>query len=1032
MESQLFSWRPVFVLSFFFISTLFSSLFGQEEKYTGRLINEDIAVNQELTITDPKFEDATEWNLIEQHNVVRNLVMFQIREDDPKIKPESCTYTVDLRLRYWDESADPDGAYTGQELFSLEIDYDTTRTHKTEVRAYRFFYGMHKMEVRVEGFTKTGCLHDSLPPLEIYSEILVDRDYSFNWDEKPNISSSFTSPQSDFATFTWDNVPGAEEYQVEWTFYDDSTTVVNELNSGTDTYTDFNWLFRHNASRISTGNTFARISLLYPDGYVFYRVRAIQCSPTGERITGKWSSIKNAAITLANFQEKLDVTWHETDLNWQAQTTFAEEGKFLPSIQYFDGSLRNRQSVTYSNAIDMTIAGQTIYDQQGRPSMEVLPAPTFSSTIGFDPLLSTIDGINPYTNSHYLGSDQCLGTPDSMSTATGASRYYSPNNPKQTEGFHQYIPDAQGFPFSVTEYTLDQTGRVQRQGGVGETFQLGQGHEVQYFYGKPSQRELDRLFGNEVGEASHYLKNMMIDQNSQVSVSYIDGHGRTIATSLAGGRPSFVNENDPLDTYVDAAPLTIDLLNNQAVTYGLNSTYALLVPDQANYTFNYSLDSTSFSPECLPDGICYDCLYDVRITISDECDNDFNQGAPIDTTIYNFSVESTLFDTLCSNSPSGLIATIELNNLPVGRYIVTKELRISQTALEYYTDHFLTQTTCLPSVEQLTNEFLGEMDLTGCNYTCDSCLADLGTQAEYVSYITTEIPSLSTQEAEDRYDQLVEQCLAFCEPVDECKTLLDRLAMDFIPGTGQYALYNTDSVTVNSSTLSTDPTSIFYRPSTDLAYQDTDMLNYPLLDENGDPDTVYINGIAYLPWQLDAADFISHYRFSWGYALAEKFHPEYCYYTCCETFNQGQGSQYDSLLWEINTWDEAVSLGVIDTLGNFLNDSLFLTGGAADSCAMILDSLMNDIVPGEADSLSFTDLLDGILFNGGIDCSGLGQGSDADNNLAWITLRNYYLGLRSQILTDKCAQDSGCVNADCVGNGEAECPTGVTNHYADK
>ncbi len=58
------------------------------------------------------------------------------------------------------------------------------------------------------------------------------------------------------------------------------------------------------------------------------------------------------------------------------------------------------------------------------------------------------------------------------------------------------------------------------------------------FYGKAGQRELDRLFGVEVGDCSHYLKAMVIDPNGQASVSYIDANGRTIATALAGGPPT--------------------------------------------------------------------------------------------------------------------------------------------------------------------------------------------------------------------------------------------------------------------------------------------------------------------------------------------------------------------------------------------------------------------------------------------------------------------------------------------------------------
>ncbi|WP_143774035.1 hypothetical protein, partial [Niastella vici] len=87
---------------------------------------------------------------------------------------------------------------------------------------------------------------------------------------------------------------------------------------------------------------------------------------------------------------------------------------------------------------------------------------------------------------------------------------------------NQFIPDAQGYPFTETEYTPDNTGRISRQGGVGPDHQLGSGHETKYFYGTSDQKELDALFGTDVGDASHYFKTMVRDANGQFSISYVD------------------------------------------------------------------------------------------------------------------------------------------------------------------------------------------------------------------------------------------------------------------------------------------------------------------------------------------------------------------------------------------------------------------------------------------------------------------------------------------------------------------------------
>lgn len=122
-----------------------------------------------------------------------------------------------------------------------------------------------------------------------------------------------------------------------------------------------------------------------------------------------------------------------------------------------------------------------------------------------------------------------------MDPNSGSSNYYSP---QAATGTHQdLVPDAFGYPFTQTEYEPDNTGRIRRQSGVGQDHQFGS-HETQYFYGKPHQEELDRLFSYNVGYKSRYKKNMVVDPNGQVSVTYIDPQGRTIATALAGAIPT--------------------------------------------------------------------------------------------------------------------------------------------------------------------------------------------------------------------------------------------------------------------------------------------------------------------------------------------------------------------------------------------------------------------------------------------------------------------------------------------------------------
>lgn len=217
-----------------------------------------------------------------------------------------------------------------------------------------------------------------------------------------------------------------------------------------------------------------------------------------------------------------------------------------------------------------------------------------------------------------------MAAPLMDSSSTGASFYYSKNSADVGGRHRGYIPTAEGYPFVQTEYTQDNTGRINRQGGVGPNFRLGSNHETKYYYSiTPDQNELDALFGTEVGNNTHYFKNFVRDANGQFSVSYVDMHSRTIATALAGEPPSKLKA---LDSYT---PTTItetiaDASTNVTKDLVMESHKSLMETKEGDHRFTYSLDPQSFQKvDCSnpPTPICYDCLYDLEITITGDCNN---------------------------------------------------------------------------------------------------------------------------------------------------------------------------------------------------------------------------------------------------------------------------------------------------------------------------------------------------------------------------------------------------------------------------
>ena len=134
---------------------------------------------------------------------------------------------------------------------------------------------------------------------------------------------------------------------------------------------------------------------------------------------------------------------------------------------------------------------ETILDKLNRPALQVLPVPTDDGTLHYFPDFNRNGSHDAYSFADFNVDISCTSAADPMSIDYGSSKFYSQSNPFPAISGILYdnandIPDAGGFPFSVTDFTNDMTGRVRRQGGVGPNFQIGSGHETSYFYSPSS------------------------------------------------------------------------------------------------------------------------------------------------------------------------------------------------------------------------------------------------------------------------------------------------------------------------------------------------------------------------------------------------------------------------------------------------------------------------------------------------------------------------------------------------------------------
>lgn len=567
--------------------------------------------------------------------------------------------------------------------------------------------------------------------------------------------------------FNWASLVGAQEYELEWTWVDnynsDPDNIASSLNPNQINFSTRD--FELNNTRIRTPNLSYEIPLIYARGYIMYRLRAVGKfnNDDTDGFYGPWSSGTSVKTTVSDWQH-IAVPSHENVKNWQFQASYAEEGKKKEVVSYFDGSLRNRQTVTKTNTENTAIVGEVIYDAQGRAAIEVLPVPAFgNSHIKYFPGFNKNPSGITYSHKDFDWdapiSNTCAISVLGMAPSSGASNYYSDQNQGiASVPFSKYIPDAFSYPFSQTEYTPDNTGRISKKGGVGKVYQLderdanGHSHEMKYFYSTPEQKELNRLFGYSVGNAVHYKKNAVIDPNGQVSLSYIDPQGRTIATALGGGNPDplvgLEDEQNPALHVTNTADLlnklTTDAVDTGADNNHLGSTQTysqyndrlkvskqLLVVDNATpYQFDYSVKNNTFFTPTVCTVNDYAFVYDLDIRLKDDC------GLSKWSVTKNSTIGGTIGTELFGPTVPGVSPFTQQSsfNLDTGIYSLTKELKVNKTALDHYVDNYIHQLTD-PTDECYIdpNDFAPQVNLDiNCDTDCTQCRDRVGIESEYI------------------------------------------------------------------------------------------------------------------------------------------------------------------------------------------------------------------------------------------------------------------------------------------------------------
>ncbi|MEL6721246.1 MAG: hypothetical protein AAFP82_21275, partial [Bacteroidota bacterium] len=392
---------------------LFATLSANaQERFYNQLVGQAIQANASFVVTDDKLS-APSWNYIEDlvtgvpscgcyasnTQEVRNLIKFEIDHKDVSTTYLNWTESieVDLQIETWEVDlnvvAPPSisNTPTNTRYVTLTVDYNNVLTESSPYAAIDLFEDAHIMRVTIQAVRTPNnpfINPNDYPPLRLSGETIISRSYhQFPQSTQFDVLINNAMVVDDMLRVYWNTSPYVTEYDFEWTFYDNESEIGKETQSGVGgNYNDFDFLFKNNTTRITTKQDHFNIPLLYRDGYLFYRYRWVYYDKYGTRKYTNWTSkLGSNSSTLKNFPEQFSTNWHESRINWQSSVVFAENGTNLPSIRYFDGSLRERQSVLKSNADQMTMASEIIYDHQGRAAVSVMPAPTFETKIRYNP-----------------------------------------------------------------------------------------------------------------------------------------------------------------------------------------------------------------------------------------------------------------------------------------------------------------------------------------------------------------------------------------------------------------------------------------------------------------------------------------------------------------------------------------------------------------------------------------------------------------------------------------------------------------------
>ena len=1020
--------------------------------------------NDLLTLGTPPTDTIWKGN----YNIynAKGKVILSIKKNSTFCLPDTFSFFAQIRIKYWTQKS----IYHNFDT-TLRVTYNKNTGYTYNEKAIYLIDSACYIEAKILSISNANYRKY----LYLETQIEEERFYTnFNPTLSPTFSLNYISSSDEIELNINNNlVYQTDEYDIEWTFISSYT---NGGISNTLTPTNSKYDFVRNSSRVTLTGLKYKIANIFDKGYVLFRVRAVGYGGNdfSHRVVGNWSigdtgNISGKSSSYKEINSNTSTKIHQATLGWQYTMDFAEEGRKKELISYFDGSMRSRQTVTRSNTDNTAIVAETIYDFEGRPAVSALPAPAFENIIKYFPSFNINSSGNRYSYVDFEQTSICEAVTDSMKTTSGASKYYSSNNPLTTTNAlttvskptaMDYVPVAFGYPFTQTVYLNDNTGRVKKQGGVGINHQIGSGHETEFLYATPFQDELDRLFGNEVGFFDHYKKTMTIDPNGQASVSYSSASGNVIATGLSATTP---NNVEALSSNTGRNGVKVNLIAPSDTIMrdeSLTIKREFLVEESGKeYKLYYSLIPEKYYPTCnRPVNMCYDCVYDLEISlVENNCGNQIIKGGGDTIKVLKRQISNGMLDTVCSSSAYSYsyktdsrlnlgidsldLDTFMVMNLNRGSYTLIKKLTVNADAYQFYWNDFLKNRVCKTKAE-FEQEAISNIDTGGCEFNCATCFDRLGTQNNYLSHQAADkinagyvLTATDTSYFILQYNANKTACENLCENEhpSPCSIYTEVIRADVSPG-GQYAKFVYDETSKKYIADNTGTNNYFSDPA------NTGFISYKE-DTYFNGDSVLLEGVKTAYKDLTVDEFIHFWEPSFADHLMQ-YHPEYCKYEWCIT--NKKGFEFDKNFLSTENYQEAIDSGFLnplhtDTLSS--RDPFFKTSGSGTVLWNYMRyKLDTNYISNATATYSIREIPISIIFcdDKGANVAGeiarracVTQYMDSVQNCKayqdgyWKYFRSFYFSVKQQMM-DSLRKQRGCNDAN-IGNYKIRFPETSTS-----